>query len=199
MTREGGGFAWSEAHNSNFAIDKLAVTQFTRRRRAAPGRPGHVAAREAPALILRGEPVKVSHSDVTVYHMIWATEWSHCVTLYGFSEFIEPVNNIGYTMVPVIICPLLPLIIGPLLLMIICQWLLINRYRWLLGHWCRWLFGHCCRWFGWTFWSKQGQKHVLWIGNEGDTTVQNLPMIICRWLFGHCCQWFGWTFWSKQG
>ena len=52
--------------------------------------------------------------------MIWATERSHCVTLYGFSEFIEPVNNIGYTMVLVIICPSLPVIIGPLLPVIIC-------------------------------------------------------------------------------
>ena len=59
MTREEGGFAWSEAHNSNFAIDKLVVTHFTRRRRAAPRRPVHVATREAPALILRGKPVKV--------------------------------------------------------------------------------------------------------------------------------------------
>ena len=33
---------------------------------------------------------------VTVYHMIWATERTHCVIWYGFSEFIEPLNNIGY-------------------------------------------------------------------------------------------------------
>ena len=59
LMREEGGFAWSEAHNSNFALDKLAVTHFTRRRRAAPGRPGHPVIREAPALILRGELVKV--------------------------------------------------------------------------------------------------------------------------------------------
>ena len=58
---------------------------------------------------------------VTVYHMIWATEQTHCVTWYGFSKCIEPVNNIGYTMVPVIICPSLPVIIGPLLPMIIGQ------------------------------------------------------------------------------
>ena len=44
--------------------------------------------------------------------------------------------------------------------------------------------------FGRTFQSKQAQKHVVWIGNEGDTTVlssaqsaviicPSLPMIIC--------------------
>ena len=34
---------------------------------------------------------------VTVYHMIWATECTHCVIWYGFSKFIESVNNIGST------------------------------------------------------------------------------------------------------
>ena len=59
MTREEGGFAWAKAHNSTFAIDKLAVTHFTRRRTVDLERPGRTIIREAPALILRGEPVKV--------------------------------------------------------------------------------------------------------------------------------------------
>ena len=58
MTREG-VFAWSKDHNSTFAIDKLAVTHFSKRRTADPGRPGCTITREAPALILRGKPVKV--------------------------------------------------------------------------------------------------------------------------------------------
>ena len=60
MTREDEGFAWSEAHNSKFALHKLAVSHFTRRRMADPVRPGHTIIRAAPALILRGEEVKVS-------------------------------------------------------------------------------------------------------------------------------------------
>ena len=60
MNRDEGGFAWSKAHNSNFTIDKLAVTHFTRRRRVDPERPGHTIIREAPALTLRGKRVKVS-------------------------------------------------------------------------------------------------------------------------------------------
>ena len=76
--------------------------------------------------------LKGAGRHVTVYHMIWATEWSHCVTWYGFSEFIGPVNNIGYTMVLVIICRWL--------LVHWCWWLLVNRYQWLSGHCCRWLF-----------------------------------------------------------
>ena len=62
MTREEGGFAWAEAHNSTFAIDKLVVTHFTRRRSADLGRPGCTIIREAPALMLRGKPVKVSQA-----------------------------------------------------------------------------------------------------------------------------------------
>jgi len=43
----------------------------------------------------RSGPQKAG-SPVTVYHNIWSTEHTHCVIWYGFSEFIEPVNNIGY-------------------------------------------------------------------------------------------------------
>ena len=36
----------------------------------------------------------ITGRHVTVYHMIWATKRTHCVIWYGFSEFIEPLNNI---------------------------------------------------------------------------------------------------------
>jgi hypothetical protein len=32
MSREGGSFTWSDEHNSVFALDKLAVTHFTKKR-----------------------------------------------------------------------------------------------------------------------------------------------------------------------
>ena len=47
--------------------------------------------------------IRVSHDlrigqqtgrDVTVYHMIWYNECKQCIISYGFTERIEPVNNL---------------------------------------------------------------------------------------------------------
>ena len=37
---------------------------------------------------------EMSHCDVTVYHMIWYNEYKQCIISYGFTERIEPVNNL---------------------------------------------------------------------------------------------------------
>jgi ribonuclease HI len=58
MNREGGGFTWSEEHNSNFALDKLAITHFTRRRMPDPQRPGRSKPPPAPDLVLRNKVVR---------------------------------------------------------------------------------------------------------------------------------------------
>ena len=62
MTREGGGFEWSEGHNSTFALDKLAVVHFTRKRVPDPDRRGRTIPLPAPALVLRGKTVRVENS-----------------------------------------------------------------------------------------------------------------------------------------
>jgi len=59
MNRNNGGFAWSDDHNSHFAIDKLAVTHFTKQRAPDPMRPGHTVPLVAPELKLRGEVVRM--------------------------------------------------------------------------------------------------------------------------------------------
>ena len=132
------------------------------------------------ALVSQAEPAHPGR-HVTVYHMIWATERSHCVTWYGFSKFIEPVNNIGYTMVPVIICPSLPVIIGPLLPRIICWWLLVHWCWWLLVNRYRWLSGHCCQWlFADDYWYI-GANDYWSIGTDDYWSIaanDYLPMII---------------------
>ena len=92
---------------------------------------------------------------VTVYHMIWATKHTHCVIWYGFSKFIEPLNNIGYKRVYTTIwydsmnsvnvhghwprTTSLPMIIH-------CWWLFMHCCQWLFIHRCWWLFVHCCQW-----------------------------------------------------
>jgi hypothetical protein len=62
MEREGGGFTWSEEHSSNYALDKLAVTHFTRKRMPDPQQPKKTILISAPDLVLRGRKVKVEHS-----------------------------------------------------------------------------------------------------------------------------------------
>jgi hypothetical protein len=62
MEREGGSFTWSEEHSSNYALDKLAVTHFTRKRMPDPQRPRKTILISAPDLVLRGRKVKVEHS-----------------------------------------------------------------------------------------------------------------------------------------
>lgn len=62
MNREGGGFDWSDSHNSTFAIDKLAVTHFTQKRVPDPQRRGKTVPLPAPDLILRGKVVRVEPS-----------------------------------------------------------------------------------------------------------------------------------------
>jgi ribonuclease HI len=62
MTREGGGFTWSDKHNSVFALDKLAVTHFTQKRIPDPQRPGKTKLLTAPDLILKGKVVRVESS-----------------------------------------------------------------------------------------------------------------------------------------
>jgi ribonuclease HI len=59
MNREGGGFDWSEGHNSSFALDKLAVTHFTRKRIPDPVRRGRTIPLPTPDLVLRGKTVRV--------------------------------------------------------------------------------------------------------------------------------------------
>jgi hypothetical protein len=62
MKREGGSFTWSEKHSSNYALDKLAVTHFTRERTPDPQRPKKTILISTPDLVLRGRKVKVEHS-----------------------------------------------------------------------------------------------------------------------------------------
>lgn len=62
MTKAGGGFTWSDEHNSPFAIDKLAVTHFTQKRVPDPQRPGKMIPPPAPDLILKGKTVRAESS-----------------------------------------------------------------------------------------------------------------------------------------
>jgi len=58
MNRNEGGFAWSDAHNSHFTIDKLAVSHYSKKRVPDPQRPGHTVKMEAPKMKLKGEVVR---------------------------------------------------------------------------------------------------------------------------------------------
>ena len=78
MTREEGGFAWAEAHNSTCTIDKLAVTHFTRRRMADLGRPGCTIIREAPAV--RGHNFRPSSLEYS--RIMTPNIFHHCETPY---------------------------------------------------------------------------------------------------------------------
>lgn len=60
MEREGGGFEWSENHNSNFALDKLAVTHFARTDPSKARSTKRKDQLKAPELKLRGTVVKVA-------------------------------------------------------------------------------------------------------------------------------------------
>ena len=62
MNKPNGGFKWSQDHNSNFAIDKLAITHFTRKRTPDPQNPRRSIPTPIPALKLRGETVRIETS-----------------------------------------------------------------------------------------------------------------------------------------
>ncbi|KAJ3572025.1 hypothetical protein NP233_g3370 [Leucocoprinus birnbaumii] len=64
MERDGGGFDWGRDHNSKFAIDKLAVTHFERRRPKGGGEEEPNREEEGKAkLVLRGQEVE----EVDIY------------------------------------------------------------------------------------------------------------------------------------
>lgn len=62
MNRRNGGFEWSKDHNSKFAIDKLAVTHFTRKRTPDPQNPKRSIPTPIPPLKLQGKTVRVENS-----------------------------------------------------------------------------------------------------------------------------------------
>jgi hypothetical protein len=62
MTREGGGFTWSDGHNSVFTLDKLAVTHFTKKRVPNPLCLGKTMLMPAPDLVLKGKVVRTEPS-----------------------------------------------------------------------------------------------------------------------------------------
>jgi hypothetical protein len=57
MSREGNGFTWSDEHNSVFALDKLAVTHFTKKRVPNPCCLGKTMLMPALDLVLKGKVV----------------------------------------------------------------------------------------------------------------------------------------------
>ncbi|KAF7783210.1 hypothetical protein Agabi119p4_2586 [Agaricus bisporus var. burnettii] len=58
MEREGGGFEWSTAHNSKFALDKLAITHFSPTENKGGLTERARARNERPQLELRGQSVE---------------------------------------------------------------------------------------------------------------------------------------------
>jgi hypothetical protein len=62
MFREGGGFTWSDKHNSTFALNKLAVMHFTQKRTLDLQCPGKTMLIPAPDLLLKGKVVRVDTS-----------------------------------------------------------------------------------------------------------------------------------------
>jgi hypothetical protein len=59
MNREGGVFTWSEEHNSNFTIDKLAIMHFMQKRVPDPLHFGKSLPLPVPKLTLKGKTVRI--------------------------------------------------------------------------------------------------------------------------------------------
>jgi hypothetical protein len=79
MKREDGGFTWSEKHGSNYALDKLAVTCFSRKRIPDPHKKGKTILEPAPDSVLRGKMVQVecSYRYLGIYvdsQLKWVTQ-----------------------------------------------------------------------------------------------------------------------------
>jgi Reverse transcriptase (RNA-dependent DNA polymerase) len=62
MSKEGGGFIWSDEHNLVFMLDKLAVTHFTKKRVQNPRCLGKIMPIPAPDLVLKGKVVRTESS-----------------------------------------------------------------------------------------------------------------------------------------
>jgi hypothetical protein len=60
IEREGGGFEWSRRHNSKFALDKLAVTHFSRTEASNAKTQRAKAKLKHPKLKLQGQEVEVA-------------------------------------------------------------------------------------------------------------------------------------------
>jgi hypothetical protein len=85
MNRRNGGFKWSQDHNSKFAIDKLAVTHFTRKRTPDPQNPRRSIPTPIPTLKLQGKTVRVENSykylGIHVDHQLrWNTQTHKAIT-----------------------------------------------------------------------------------------------------------------------
>jgi ribonuclease HI len=84
MNRRNGGFKWSQDHNSRFAIDKLAITHFTRKRTPDPQNPRRSIPTPIPAMKLGGQIVRVEPSykylGIHVDHQLrWKTQMNEAI------------------------------------------------------------------------------------------------------------------------